>query len=133
MSKLVLPDYLQERLDSGAPDPDKPTQLPDPRGYKLLIMLPVADETTDGGIIKAASTRLDEETSSLCGFVLAMGDDAYADKKKFPNGPWCKVGDWVLMRAYSGSRFTIHGCELRLINDDTVEAVVDDPRGIAKR
>jgi co-chaperonin GroES (HSP10) len=70
-----------------------------------------------------------EGIASIIGFVVSMGSDAYKDKDKFPNGAYCKVGDFVIFRSYSGTRFKIHTQEFRLINDDTVEAVVDDPRG----
>ena len=113
-------------------EPQKASQLPDPKGYKLLIALPEPDEKTEGGIIKAKQTMQVEEIGSICGFVLKMGPDAYQDEKRFPNGPYCSEGDWVLMRSYSGTRFKIHGKEFRLINDDSVEAVVEDPRGIVK-
>ena len=109
-----------------------PTQLPEPSGYKLLIALPEVDEKTDGGIIKAQATRQLEEVGSIVGFVMKLGPDAYQDKSKFPNGPYCKEGDFILMRSYSGTRFNIHDREVRLINDDSVEAIVDDPRGIRK-
>jgi len=109
-----------------------PTQLPEPSGYKLLIALPEVDEKTDGGIIKAQATRQLEEVGSIVGFVMKLGPDAYQDKSKFPNGPYCKEGDFILMRSYSGTRFNIHDREFRLINDDSVEAIVDDPRGIRK-
>ena len=108
------------------------SQLPDPKGYKLLIALPDPEEKTEGGILKAKQTMQVEEVGSICGFGLKMGDDAYNDDKRFPNGPYCKVGDWIMMRSYSGTRFKIHGKEFRLINDDSVEAVVEDPRGIEK-
>lgn len=107
-------------------------QLPVPKGYKILIMLPEIEDTTAGGIIKAAQTKQIEEVGSIVGFVLELGPDAYADKERFSE-PYCKKGDWIIMRSYSGTRFTIHGKEFRLINDDTVEATVDDPRGIVKR
>ena len=110
----------------------KPTQLPEPSGYKLLIALPEVDEKTDGGIIKAQATSQLEEVGSIVGFVMKLGPDAYQDKSKFPNGPYCKEGDFILMRSYSGTRFNIHDREFRLINDDSVEAIVDDPRGIRK-
>jgi len=110
----------------------KASQLPEPKGFKILIALPNPDEKTEGGIIKAYQTLQVEEIGSICGFVLKMGKDCYDDDKRFPNGPYCKEGDWVLMRSYSGTRFKIHGKEFRLINDDSVEAVVDDPRGIEK-
>lgn len=113
-------------------DTQKATQLPEPKGYKLLIALPEVEEKTAGGIIKATSTLKQEETGSITGFVLKMGPDAYCDKTRFPSGPYCKEGDWIMMRSYSGTRFLIHGKEFRLINDDSVEAVVQDPRGVVK-
>ena len=90
------------------------------------------EDTFDGVIVKTKSAIDIEETSSVVGFVIAMGPDCYTDKKRFPNGPWCKEGDFVLMRAYSGTRIKIHSQEFRIINDDTPEAVVDDPRGISR-
>tara|TARA_R100001460_G_scaffold73631_6_gene114519 strand:+ start:230 stop:619 length:390 start_codon:yes stop_codon:yes gene_type:complete len=107
-------------------------QLPIPKGYKILIALPEPEEQTKGGIIKASQTLQVEEVGSICGFILSMGDDCYKDEKRFPNGPYCKEGDWIIMRSYSGTRFKVHGKEFRLINDDSVEAVVEDPRGIVK-
>ena len=107
-------------------------QLPIPKGYKILIALPEPEEQTKGGIIKASQTLQVEEVGSICGFILDMGDDCYKDEKRFPNGPYCKKGDWIIMRSYSGTRFKVHGKEFRLINDDSVEAVVQDPRGIVK-
>ena len=107
-------------------------RMPIPTGYKILIALPEASEKTDGGIIKADETKRIEEIGSVCGMVIALGPDCYKDKSRFPGDPYCKEGDWVLMRSYSGTRFAIDGTEVRLINDDSVEAVVQDPRGIAK-
>ena len=107
-------------------------QLPEPSGYRILIALPEADEKTEGGIIKAASLVESESVGSICGFVMKLGADAYQDKSRFPNGAYCKEGDWILMRSYSGTRFLVHGKEFRLINDDSVEAVVQDPRGVVK-
>ena len=111
---------------------EKAKQLPEPRGYKILIAMPGSEEKTEGGIIKAAVTRQLEEVGAMYGMVLKLGPDAYADKKRFPNGAYCKEGDLILMRSYSGTRFKIHGKEFRLINDDSVEAVIDDPRGLEK-
>jgi len=108
------------------------TQLPIPTGYKLLIALPEVADTHESGIAKAEQTKRLEEVGSMVGFVVSMGADAYKDESKFPNGPYCEQGDFVLMRSYSGSRFSVYGKEFRLINDDSVEAVVDDPRGIAR-
>jgi len=105
------------------------TQMPEPSGYKILIALPDVEEATEGGIIKAEETRYAESVATIVGFVLKMGPDCYKDQKRFPSGPWCSEGDFILMRTYTGTRFRIHGKELRLINDDSVEAVIDDPRG----
>ena len=108
------------------------SQLPEPQGYKILIALPEAEEKSEGGIIMADMTRRVEETASIIGFVMKMGPDCYKDEKRFPSGAYCKEGDFVIMRAYSGTRMKIHGKEFRVINDDTVEAVVQDPTGIVR-
>ena len=107
-------------------------QLPDPKGYKILIALPKPEETTEGGIVKAVQTLHAEEVGSIVGFVLKLGADAYSDLKRFPSGAYCQEGDWILMRSYSGTRILVQGREFRLINDDSIEAVVEDPRGILK-
>jgi co-chaperonin GroES (HSP10) len=108
------------------------SQLPKPTGYKLLIALPDPEEKTEGGIIKSSQTLQNEEIGSIVGFVLEMGPDAYKAPERFPSGPYCQKGDWIMMRSYSGTRFKVHGKEFRLINDDSVEAVVEDPRGVVK-
>ena len=106
--------------------------LPDPKGYRILCAVPHVEEEFDGGIIKAENTVRTEEQTTVVLFVIKMGDLCYADKDRFPTGPWCKEADFVLTRPYSGTRVVIHGREFRIINDDTVEAVVDDPRGIRR-
>ena len=98
----------------------------------MLIALPEIDETTEGGIIKSAQSQHEEAISTVVGFVLKAGPDAYANFSRFPSGPYCREGDWVVFRAFSGTRIKIHGKEFRLINDDTVEAVVEDPRGVER-
>tara|TARA_R110000824_G_scaffold1185_8_gene6405 strand:+ start:2088 stop:2528 length:441 start_codon:yes stop_codon:yes gene_type:complete len=108
------------------------SQLPEPKGYKLLIALPEIDEMTDGGIIRSEDSRHEESIATVVGWVMSMGPDAYANPDRFPGGPYCQVGDWVVFRAFSGTRLKIHGKEFRLINDDTVEAVVEDPRGVER-
>jgi len=107
----------------------KAKQMPQPTGYKILITIPEVEATTTGGVIKPDKIVDEETIASVVGFVTSMGPDAYADEKKFPSGPWCKERDFVLFRAFQGTRIKIHGTEFRLINDDTVEAVVEDPRG----
>jgi co-chaperonin GroES (HSP10) len=123
---------VADELDEISEDARTAHQLPDPKGYKILIALPDPDEKTDGGIVKAMQTMHAEEVGSIVGFVMKLGPDAYSDSSRFPSGAYCGEGDWVLMRSYSGTRFMVHGKEFRLINDDSVEAVVEDPRGITK-
>jgi len=110
----------------------KATQLPVPSGYHILVSIPVIEEKYDSGLLKADSTRQFEEVLSTVFFVVALGPDCYSDKTRFPGGPWCKSGDFILARPNTGTRLKIHGKEFRLINDDTVEAVVEDPRGISR-
>ena len=106
--------------------------LPEPKGFKILCAVPQVEEEFDGGIIKADDTKRVEEQTTVVLFVVKLGELAYKDKDRFPTGPWCKEGDFVLTRPYSGTRVVIHGREFRIINDDTVEAVVEDPRGIRR-
>jgi co-chaperonin GroES (HSP10) len=110
----------------------KASQLPDPKGYRILCAVPHVEEEYEGGIIKAEDTKRTEELTTVVLFVIKMGDLCYTDKDRFPTGSWCKEGDFVLTRPYAGTRLVIHGREFRIINDDTVEAVVDDPRGIRR-
>jgi co-chaperonin GroES (HSP10) len=111
---------------------DKAKQLPEPSGYHMLVAIPEVEDKYESGIIKADSTMHHEEVLSTVFFVVKMGPDCYKDEKRFPTGPWCKQGDFILARPNSGTRLKIHGREFRLINDDTVEAVVQDPRGISR-
>jgi co-chaperonin GroES (HSP10) len=112
---------------------EKARQVPDPATFYLLCVLPEIDEEFgDSGLVKAGQTIHYEEVLSPVLFVVKVGPDAYKDTKRFPSGPSCKVGDFVLVRPNSGTRIKIHGQEFRLINDDTVEGVVQDPRGITR-
>lgn len=108
------------------------SRVPDPVGYKMLVVKPEINKTTDGGIALADVTTRREEAGAVVGLVLKQGPMCYADTEKFPSGPWCKEGDFVLLRAYSGSRFMIDGKEFIIVNDDMVEGVVADPRGIGR-
>jgi len=107
-------------------------KIPEPSGFKLLIKPLEVKEKTDTGVYMPDSLKSAEQTASVIGFVVKAGPDAYMDKDKFPNGPYCQEGDFVIFRSYSGTRFKIDKQEFRLINDDTVEAVVDDPRGYTR-
>ena len=114
-------------------DEEKATQLPKPSGYHILCAIPEIEKEHDGGILKADETVRNEELLTTVLFVVDLGPDCYTDKDKFPSGAWCKKGDFILVRPHAGSRLVIHGREFRIINDDTVEAVVDDPRGIKRK
>lgn len=111
---------------------EKAKQIPDPATYHLLCMLPEAKEEYEGGLIKASQTMHFEELLSPVLFVAKMGPDAFKDEKRFPSGPSCKVGDFIIVRPNTGTRMKIHGTEWRLLNDDAVEAVIQDPRGIQR-
>ena len=115
---------------------EKAKQLPKPSGYRILCAIPEAEkqfEESEIGLMKADETMRNEETLTTVLFVVELGPDCYKDTTKFPTGPWCKQGDFILVRPYAGSRLVIHGREFRIINDDTVEGIVDDPRGIKRK
>lgn len=111
---------------------DKAKQLPDPVRFQILTVLPEIDDEYESGLAKAKSTIHYEEVLSPVLFVVKLGPDAYKDPTRFPSGPSCKVGDFVIVRPNTGTRLKIHGKEFRIINDDSVEAVVQDPRGISR-
>jgi co-chaperonin GroES (HSP10) len=110
----------------------KAKQLPMPSTYHLLCAVPESDEEFESGLAKSTQTMQYEELLSPVLFVVAMGPDCYKDAKRFPNGPSCKVGDFVIVRPNTGTRIKIHGREFRVIHDDSVQAVVEDPRGISR-
>jgi co-chaperonin GroES (HSP10) len=108
-------------------------QLPKPVGYRVLVALPNVDETYgESGLVKSTQTVRDEYVLSTVGAVIEMGGQAYSDKESFPNGPWCEVGDYVMFRANTGTRFKVGRQEYRLMNDDSIEAVVADPRAVTR-
>ncbi len=141
MSEIILPPGIQlpptiqpkEMPADDAPQEEKASSLPEPTGWKLLCIVPnVADTFENSSIVKAETFMKQEEHATTVLFVLKVGPDAYKDTNKFPNGAWCKAGDFILVRTYSGTRFKIYGKEFRLINDDQVDAVVQDPRGVTR-
>ena len=111
---------------------EKASQLPVPSGYKILVAIPEVDDKYDSGLAKAGQTMQFEEVLATVFFVVALGPDCYTDKERYPTGPWCKPGDFIVTRPNSGSRLKIPGREFRIINEDTVDAVVQDPRGISR-
>ena len=122
----AIPTTLPETAE------EKARQLPQPATYHILCVLPEIDDKYDSGLMKSGQTMHFEEVMSPVLFVVAMGPDCYKDPLRFPSGPSCKVGDFVLVRPNTGTRIKIHGREFRLINDDSVEGVVQDPRGISR-
>jgi co-chaperonin GroES (HSP10) len=122
---------LTQLLDKS--NEEKATQLPKPSGYRILCAIPEQEKEYESGIVKADETVRNEETLTTVLFVVELGPDCYKDTNRFPSGPWCKKGDFVLVRPYAGSRLVIHGREFRMINDDSVEGIVDDPRGIKRK
>ena len=114
------------------PVEDRATQLPTPSGYRILCAIPDIEKKTTGGIFKADITMQHEELLTTVLFVVKLGPDCYQDERKFPSGPWCKEGDFIFTRPHAGSRLKIHGREFRLINDDSVEGTVEDPRGVSR-
>ena len=122
--KIRIDEIAQEALDDAL--------IPKPVGYRLLIALPNVDETFGVQIVKATKTLRDDYVLSTIGLVLDMGEQAYADKDRFPTGPWCKQGDYVMFRANTGTRFKVGAQEYRLMNDDSIEAIVDDPSVVTR-
>ena len=136
MSEVINPALavdLSKILNTGAEQ--KAKQMPDPSGFYLLCVVPEAMEeyaNSEVGLVKDAKTMYYEEVTTSVLFVVKMGPEAYQDRTRFPSGPRCKVGDFVIVRPNSGTRLKIHGREFRMINDDSVEGVVEDPRGISR-
>ena len=122
--------------ENGTPLPEtaekKAKQMPEPSGFRILCMVPEVEDKFDSGLVKADATIYAEERLNTVLFVIKLGPDCYKDPTRFPSGPWCKEGDFILVRPHSGSRLKIHGREFRIINDDTVEGLVEDPRGISR-
>ena len=134
MSEILLPPSIQQ-LDAPDSEEAKASALPVPTGYKILCIVPPVDEKiagTDLDLIRDTASMRQEEHATTVLFVMRLGPDAYKDKTKFPSGPWCKEGDFVLVRTYTGTRMKIFGKEFRVIYDDQVECVVQDPRGITR-
>lgn len=143
MSEIILPPGIslppkiqpKEAPEKDAASEEKATSLPLPTGWKLLCIVPDVSDKLDGtdlDLVKPTSILKQEEHATTVLFVLKVGPEAYKDTNKFPSGAWCKEGDFILVRTYSGTRFKIFGKEFRLINDDQVDAVVQDPRGITR-
>jgi chaperonin GroES len=109
---------------------EKEPKLPQPTGWRMLVLPFKMKEKTKGGLVLAETTLERQQVASQVGLVLAMGPQCYKDKERYPEGPWCKVKDWVMFARYAGSRIKIDGGEMRLLNDDEVLATIDSPEDI---
>jgi len=136
MNTLILPKHVAERRikqvekekkEKNIPEASK---LPKPTGWRLLVLPHRGQGKTKGGVILSDQTVEETQVATNVGLVLAIGPDAYNDKERFPNGPWCKKDDWVIFARYAGSRLNIEGGELRILNDDEILGTTDDPESI---
>jgi len=135
MSELLIgtnPDNIEDVTVLPETAEQKAKQLPDPSGYRILCGIPEVDGKFESGLAKSNETMRYEEALTTVLFVIKMGPDCYKDESRFPSGAWCNEGDFVLVRPHAGTRVKIHGREFRIINDDSVEGVVEDPRGISR-
>ena len=128
---LIL-HQLKLKSEAEVQEEEKAKQVPIPSGYRILCAVPEVEKTTESGIALSDDYIKREELLATVLFVVEVGPDAYRDQKKFPTGPWCQKGDFVIVRPNAGTRLVIHGKDFRMINDDSVEAVVQDPRGIKR-
>jgi co-chaperonin GroES (HSP10) len=136
--EIIITDALGNPMpkiskQDNIPIEERGKQLPKPSGYRILCAIPDVEKEFENGIAKPDSMIKTDELLSTVLFVVDLGPDCYADKDRFPNGPWCKPGDFILVRPNAGTRLIIQGKELRIINDDSVEATVEDPRGISRK
>lgn len=123
--------YVDEgTLDPKSLSPQVMDRVPRPTGWRITVLPYRGPDKTKGGIVMAEQTRQLTQLTTTCGYVLKVGELAYADQNKFPTGPWCKEGDWVIFARYGGSRLNIDGGEIRILNDDEILAVVNDPDDI---
>jgi co-chaperonin GroES (HSP10) len=109
---------------------EQKSKLPKPTGWRIIVLPFKMGDKTKGGVVLSESTIERQQVASQCGLVLAMGPACYSDKERYPDGPWCKVNDWVVFARYAGSRIHIEGGEIRLLNDDEILATVQDPEDI---
>ena len=133
MTNLILPTHVAKARAKQVKKEKKKKEdakLPEPTGWRLLILPHKGKGKTKGGIILSDKTVEETQIATNVGLVLKVGPDAYNDEDRFPNGPWCKEKDWVVFARYAGSRLNIDGGELRILNDDEILGVVDNPESI---
>jgi chaperonin GroES len=128
--KITLPKSDLVGLNKSKQITKESTKLPQPTGWRILVLPFKMGEKTKGGILMGQDTLEKQQVASQCGNVLAMGPDCYRDKNRYKQGPWCKVGDWIMFARYAGSRIKIEGGEVRLLNDDEILATIKNPEDI---
>ena len=128
--KITLPKTELVGIKKSKQITKESTKLPQPTGWRILVLPFKMGEKTKGGILMGQDTLEKQQVASQCGNVLAMGPDCYRDKDRYKEGPWCKVGDWVMFARYAGSRIKIEGGEVRLLNDDEILATIKNPEDI---
>ena len=128
--KITLPKTDLVGLKKPKQITKESTKLPQPTGWRILVLPFKMGEKTKGGILMGQDTLEKQQVASQCGNVLAMGPDCYQDKRRYKQGPWCKVGDWIMFARYAGSRIKIEGGEVRLLNDDEILATIKNPEDI---
>jgi len=128
--KITLPKADLVGLKKSKQITKESTKLPQPTGWRILVLPFKMGEKTKGGILMGQDTLEKQQVASQCGNVLAMGPDCYRDKNRYKQGSWCKVGDWVMFARYAGSRIKIEGGEVRLLNDDEILATIKNPEDI---
>ena len=132
MSKLILPKGFQKKTKTNEEENKEPAmeRVPQATGWRMVILPYKGVEKTKGGLLLTDKAIEEQQLTTNVGLILSMGSDAYADKNKFPNGPWCKKGDWVVFAKYAGSRVKIEGGEIRILNDDEILAKLKDPKDV---
>jgi|TARA_R100001224_G_scaffold78913_1_gene49129 chaperonin GroES len=132
MSKLIIPSYLKGKVEDKKEENKEPAmdRVPKATGWRIVVLPHKGIEKTKGGLLLTDKAIEEQQLTTNVGLILNMGPDAYADKNKFPNGPWCKEGDWVVFARYAGSRVKIEDGEIRILNDDEILSTVKDPTDI---
>ena len=132
MSKLIVPSYLKGKIEDKKEQNKQPAldKVPKAVGWRITVLPHKGIDKTKGGLLLTDKAIEEQQLTTNVGLILNMGPDAYADKTKYPNGPWCKEGDWVVFARYAGSRVKIDGGEIRILNDDEILSTVEDPTDI---
>ena len=131
--KLALEESLKQAADKEEANRNKAPEsihLPKPTGWRVLVLPFQPKRVTKGGVHIADTAAERQHVATVCGLVLEVGPDCYRDKERYPRGPWCKKGDWVMFARYAGSRFKIEGGEIRILNEDEILATIQDPEQI---